>query len=97
MLCTVAGIIQGGPPGDFIAGTGSGVLAMLLALHVASRRPAWSGGVPGLLSGMVAAAIGIGWRSVSSWSGFVGGVIAILAWLILDREALVTSGSEATQ
>ena len=97
MLCTVVAIFQGGPPGDFIAGTGSGVLAMLLALHVASRRPAWSGGVPGLLGGMVAAAIGIGWRSVSSWSGFVGGVIAILAWLILDREALVQSGSEATQ
>jgi hypothetical protein len=46
---------------------------------------------------MVAAAIGIGWQSVSSWSGFVGGVIAILAWLILDREALVPNGSEVTQ
>ena len=97
MVCTAVGVLHGSPSGDFIAGTGSGVLAMLLALHVASRRPAWTGGVPGLLGGMIAAAIGIGWQSISSWSGLVGGVIAILAWVIFDREAPVPSGSEATQ
>ena len=97
MLCIVVGIIDGSPSGDFIAGTGSGVLAMLLALHVASRRPSWSGGIPGVLGGMVAAGIGMGWQNVSSWSGLVGGVTAILASIIVDRDEPIQSSSEATQ
>ena len=97
MVCAVVGIIDGSPSGDFIAGTGLGVLAMLLALHVASRRPAWSGVIPGLLGGMFAAGIGMGWQNVSSWSGLTGGVTVILASIIIDRDEPIQSSSEATQ
>ena len=96
IVCTVVGTIHGSPSGDFIAATGLDVLAMLLALHVASVRPGLIGGVPGLLGGMVAAAIGRGWHTMSSWSGFVGSLIAILAWVIINRKPPVPSGSEAT-
>lgn len=97
MLCVVTGaMIRGNPSGDFIGGTGLGVLAMLLVLHMASRRPTWSGTVPGLLGGMVAAAMANGWQHVSSWGGLVGGGIAIPVSVLIDRDVPVQKGSEAT-
>lgn len=97
IVCTVVGTIHGSPSGDFIAGTSSGVLAMLLTFHVAAVRPVLSGAVPGVLGGMVAVAIGRGWHSLYSWGGFIGGLIVILAWVIVDRRPPAPRGSEATQ
>jgi ABC-type cobalamin transport system permease subunit len=71
VFCAVIGVVGDEPPGDFTAGAGCGVLAVFLVLHLASRRPAWSGVVPGLLGGMVASAIGMGWdrrRRGAAWS-----------------------------
>lgn len=97
MLCAVVGFISDSAYGAFIAGTALGVLSMLLALHVASRRPQFTGGVPGLIGGMIAAAVGMGWRHLSSWSGLVGGIFAICAWVTIDREVLGPNGSPATE
>jgi hypothetical protein len=97
VFCAVIGVVGDEPPGDFIAGAGCGVLAMFLVLHLASRRPAWSGVVPGLLGGMVASAIGMGWQQASSWSGMVGGIVAIVAWVVTDREVPTLRRREAAE
>ena len=97
VLCAVVGVLGDEPPGDFLAGAGFGILAMFLALHLSSRRPARSGVIPGLLGGMVASAIGMGWQQASSWSGMVGGIVAIVAWVVTDPDVPTLRRREAAE
>lgn len=39
-----------------------------------------------MLGGMIAGALASGWQEVSSWGGLAGGLIAILAWVLVERE-----------
>lgn len=88
LAVTVAvGIGYGGWYGEFAIGLGTGAVLMVLALIVASRSPKWSGMIPGLLGGMIAAAVGTGWREVPSWAAFIGAVVAILCWVAIDRKS----------
>ncbi|MCA1694898.1 MAG: hypothetical protein LC749_09260 [Actinobacteria bacterium] len=97
VLCTLVGLVSDSTDGEVIAGAASGMFCMLVALHVASCRPRWNGAVPGLLGGMSAAVVGMGWRHVSSWSGLVGGIVAICAWIAIDKHVPAPGGSPATQ
>jgi hypothetical protein len=90
VTCAAVGRAYGGSYGVFLWLAGLGVLSMLLVLLLASHRPKWSGGIPGLLGGMIAGALAAGWQEVPSWGGLAGGLIAILAWVVVeDREAAV--------
>ncbi len=83
ILAALIAAANAGPYRDFAIATGAGASMMLLALSVASRWPKLYGGIPGLLGGMVASALGEGWRYWPSWGGFIGGIMTVLGWVVL--------------
>jgi hypothetical protein len=93
MLAAAVGTAYRGPHGDLAVDSGMGALMMLGALTVASHRPKWTGGVLGLLGGMVAAALDRGWGHLPAWGGFIGAMV-ILAWAVVDEELPIHKGTD---